>query len=84
MLWPPPLIIELFFFKKSIISTALIPLILLIDPFTLFSFKLITILGILYFLVSLLAIIPIIPGCQLVSCKSINLLFKLLSDNFLK
>ena len=64
-LWPPPFFRYPFLFKVCIMSAALIPSMLLIEPFKLFFYKLTIMLGKLYSLVSLLAIIPIIPWCQL-------------------
>ena len=62
----------------------LLPFILLIDPFVLLFLELITILGIPYSFVSLLAIIPIIPECQFLSLTKINFLLTLISFLYLK
>ena len=74
ILCPPPFKIIFFSFKKFIISTALTPFTLLIDPLKLLFLELITMLGIPYSFVNLLAIIPIIPECQFLSLTKINFL----------
>ena len=57
---------------------------LLIDPLILLFLKLITMLGIPYSFVNLLAIIPIIPECQFLSLTKINILLTLISFLYLK